>query len=615
MQSTWQSAQDRCPTLSSFLYLYPVLPTTIQPPSDTIRLLWCEHGHAQVVFAGRQMTIGASHMLLISAKTRVTLCATQNSAQIGELDIAFDRAAKGDVLSMSLLLRDTAFAHLVNHSFSVHSLQDSSGVITCLLDIMKRNASYDMLDAHDPHGVLDAQSTDTQSMSALRSSCLNTLLLAIAHAAGMTPQPVSSSHVAHVLRFIHEHYSENLSLPVIAADAHLHVNYLHRIFSSEMHCSLAKYLQNYRIERAKEMLINTQMSIKEIASACGLPNQQQFSRIFREQCAVSPSAFRDAYNISSSYTNIRSHYGVINYADPHATRPAQEPLRPLGDPLYLSEDYVPLVQAYYNRADMFASTTDVTDHAHPLFEIMFVRKGHIEVVVQDTHITVYEGQYIWLNAGVRHSLTLDPNILTSVVNIEYALAPASLPVLSTRQMAQFSPEYAELLRHAPSYTVQGDPNGILDSLLRQNVFLADSDYPMRETLCASLTQQIMLTIASQYQSRYAVLPALNAVSPAPDALLQVIAAQYATPVTVNHLAKTCGVSTTRLQQLVRRASGMSVTEYLQHVRIEKAKELLLSGVSPEECTELVGYASQRYFSQLFQRTTGMTPAAFCAQNT
>lgn len=597
MQSTWQGMEDRCPALASFLYLYPVLPTTIQPLPDTMRLLWCEHGHAQINFAGREITIGASHMLLISAKTRVTLSATQGNTQIGELDISFAKPAKSDTLCVSLLLRDPAFAHLVNHSFSVHSLQDSSGVIACLLDIMKRNSPYDV-----------------ESASVSQTLCLNTLLLAIAHAAGMTPQPVSSDHVAHVLRFIQEHYSEDLSLPVIAADAHLHVNYLHRIFSSEMHCSLAKYLQNYRIERAKEMLINTQMSIKAVANACGLPNQQQFSRIFREQCDVSPSAFRDAYNISCSYANIRSHYGVINYAEPNATRPGQEPMRPLGDPLYLSEDYVPLVKAYYNRADMFTSTTDVTDHAHSLFEIMFVRKGHIEVVVQDTHIIVYEGQYIWLNAGVRHSLTLDPDTFTSVVNIEYALAPSTLPVLSTRQMAKLSPEYEDLLRHAPSYTVQSDPNGILDALLRQNVFLADSTYPMRETLCASLTQQIMLAIAMQHQSRRPSIPALTAASPAPDAMLQVIAAQYASPVTVNSLAKSCGVSTTRLQQIVRRATGMSVTEYLQHVRIEKAKELLLSGVSPEECAELVGYASFRYFSQLFHRTTGMTPAAFCAQN-
>ena len=595
MQSTWQGTEDRCPALTSFLYLYPVLPTTIQPAADTIRLLWCEHGHAQVVFAGREITLGASHMLLIGAKTSVTLRAAQGSTQIGELDISFAKPGKSSSLCVSLLLRDPAFSQLINHGFSVHSLQDSSGVIACLLDIMKRSAPTD------------------EEAAVYQTLCLNTLLLAIAHAAGMTPQPVSSDHVAHVLRFIQEHYSEDLSLPVIAADAHLHVNYLHRIFSSEMNCSLAKYLQNYRIERAKEMLINTQMSIKDVANACGLPNQQQFSRIFREQCGISPSAFRDAYNISCSYTNIRSRYGVINYAEPHATRPAQEPIHPLGDPAYVAEDYVPLVMAYYNRADMFTSTTDVTDHAHPLFEIMFVRKGHIEVVVQDTHITVHEGQYIWLNAGVRHSLTLDPDTLTSVVNIEYTLARSSLPVLSTRQLSQLSPEYEEMLLHAPGYAVQSDSNGILDSLLRQNVFLADSNYPMRETLCASLTQQIMLAIAMQHQSRRPALPAIHAASTAPDALLETIAAQYATPATVNSLAKTCGVSATRLQQLVRRATGMSVTEYLQHVRIEKAKELLLDGVSPEECAEHVGYASFRYFSQLFQRLTGKTPAAFSAQ--
>ena len=57
-------------------------------------------------------------------------------------------------------------------------------------------------------------------------------------------------------------------------------------------------------------------------------------------------------------------------------------------------------------------------------------------------------------------------------------------------------------------------------------------------------------------------------------------------------------------------------EYLTHVRIQKAKRLLIStSKSVKEIAEICGYSDQNYFSKVFLKRCGMTPTAFRKQKT
>ena len=57
--------------------------------------------------------------------------------------------------------------------------------------------------------------------------------------------------------------------------------------------------------------------------------------------------------------------------------------------------------------------------------------------------------------------------------------------------------------------------------------------------------------------------------------------------------------------------GMSVTEYITSLRIERAKELLIStGTSVSEIGSQVGYNDPKYFSRIFLKSTGENPRAY-----
>lgn len=82
---------------------------------------------------------------------------------------------------------------------------------------------------------------------------------------------------------------------------------------------------------------------------------------------------------------------------------------------------------------------------------------------------------------------------------------------------------------------------------------------------------------------------------------------------VDTLVKHMNMSRTALYSRFRELNGESIGSYIAKFRVERAKELLLSGqYTVSEISEKLGFSSQRYFSTFFKDKTGQTPSAFKA---
>lgn len=80
---------------------------------------------------------------------------------------------------------------------------------------------------------------------------------------------------------------------------------------------------------------------------------------------------------------------------------------------------------------------------------------------------------------------------------------------------------------------------------------------------------------------------------------------------VAELAQVAGVQPRTFQRRFKEATGSTLTEYLQSVRIAKARESLeLSRTSVEQIAMDVGYLDVSTLRRLFQRTTGLTPSEY-----
>ena len=83
---------------------------------------------------------------------------------------------------------------------------------------------------------------------------------------------------------------------------------------------------------------------------------------------------------------------------------------------------------------------------------------------------------------------------------------------------------------------------------------------------------------------------------------------------LDELAKECHLSVTSFRRLFCEIYHQSPISYLLELRIRKAKELLLLGLSLEEAALSTGFSSTNYFIRYFGRKTGVTPKAFQQEN-
>ena len=82
-------------------------------------------------------------------------------------------------------------------------------------------------------------------------------------------------------------------------------------------------------------------------------------------------------------------------------------------------------------------------------------------------------------------------------------------------------------------------------------------------------------------------------------------------ITIQDLASTFHFQEDYFNRLIKNKSGMTYSEYVQKIRLEKAEQLLVSSeLTIDEIAEAVGYHNKGYFYKLFQERHGMTPYRF-----
>ena len=100
------------------------------------------------------------------------------------------------------------------------------------------------------------------------------------------------SYVQQVLDFIHFNYAEPITVQEMAGLLSLNRSYLYRIFKEETGLSPIEYLNGYRIDRARQLLVETNIPVGQISVSTGFSTFSSFSRFFRLKYGVSPSTFR-----------------------------------------------------------------------------------------------------------------------------------------------------------------------------------------------------------------------------------------------------------------------------------------------------------------------------------
>ncbi len=98
-----------------------------------------------------------------------------------------------------------------------------------------------------------------------------------------------------MMQYINMHFPEKISLQDIADSAFISTRDCIRIFNQNLNRTPVEYLTQVRIENARQMLVHSDKSVTEIASACGFFDSSYFTKVFRETSGLTPTAFRKVY--------------------------------------------------------------------------------------------------------------------------------------------------------------------------------------------------------------------------------------------------------------------------------------------------------------------------------
>ncbi|MCI8387672.1 MAG: AraC family transcriptional regulator [Clostridiales bacterium] len=103
----------------------------------------------------------------------------------------------------------------------------------------------------------------------------------------------SDTRIDKVIEKIHQSYDRELSVTELASSVFLSEGHLRVLFRERCGMSPQRYLTLLRINAAKQLLEQPNLTISEVARSVGIPDPLYFSRIFRAETGLSPSKYRE----------------------------------------------------------------------------------------------------------------------------------------------------------------------------------------------------------------------------------------------------------------------------------------------------------------------------------
>ena len=103
----------------------------------------------------------------------------------------------------------------------------------------------------------------------------------------------SNSKITDVCNVMYSNYAKEVTIPEYASMCNLSESRFSHLFKKNTGVSPMQYILNIRIEKAKELLENTELPIAEISDMIGMQSQHYFSRIFKKYTNMSPSEYRN----------------------------------------------------------------------------------------------------------------------------------------------------------------------------------------------------------------------------------------------------------------------------------------------------------------------------------
>ena len=101
--------------------------------------------------------------------------------------------------------------------------------------------------------------------------------------------------ITQAKRYIQEHFQEPLRLEDVSSSVGFNATYFSTLFKKETGQNFVDYLTELRINKAKELLCEADVSVSDAAELVGYRDLKYFSRLFKKTTGISPSDYKKLY--------------------------------------------------------------------------------------------------------------------------------------------------------------------------------------------------------------------------------------------------------------------------------------------------------------------------------
>ena len=254
-------------------------------------------------------------------------------------------------------------------------------------------------------------------------------------------------------------------------------------------------------------------------------------------------------------------------------------------------------------------------HFHAEYEIYYLMKGERYYFINNTTYPVKQGSLVFINQNQIHKTIGAPTEQTSHERVLFSLPVSFLDrinALVPRFQSQqfFSEHFGVLLLSLKEQKIVNDIVSALEDEL--------SNKALHYEQVALMKMAELLLLAKRKAKKTDIAETISAPNTAKhekvNLIAQYITKHYEQPISLPLLAKECYVSKYYLCRIFKEVTGLTVIEYTNLIRIQKAQQLLKkTDKSITEIAHICGFDNITYFQRVFKSYIGSTPLNYRKQ--
>ena len=126
-------------------------------------------------------------------------------------------------------------------------------------------------------------------------SCIDRLKITLYENSRVDEEKTKEWVITGLTRYLQEHLADEISLNILADEFHLSAQYISQLFKNEIGVNFLAYLTSIRMEKAKQLLISTDLPISEISARSGYGDYRVFTKTFKKTEGCTPSQYRQEF--------------------------------------------------------------------------------------------------------------------------------------------------------------------------------------------------------------------------------------------------------------------------------------------------------------------------------